>query len=106
MICPVCFKGFQQTKGGRGKEQGGRPALYCSTRCRQAAWRARERLRDQAAKAQVHYSPPPRKPAPVDVSAYAPAEVSAPVACHICQERDATVGPPGSPLLCEACARA
>jgi hypothetical protein len=100
VICPVCRRGFQPKPDGR------RPR-FCSTRCRVAAFKARERLRDRQSKEGVGYVPPKRISAwnPRDRARYESGAAAASLLCRVCEERAATVGPPGSPLLCVVCAR-
>jgi predicted nucleic acid-binding Zn ribbon protein len=101
--CPVCH-GTIRPKGE------GRTPVYCGDKCRKSAWRYREKQRDQEAKRLAGFVPTARRvlPRPKDEQGYLETlkAASGDVACRVCEERPATIGPPGNPLLCSACARA
>jgi endogenous inhibitor of DNA gyrase (YacG/DUF329 family) len=101
--CPVCH-------GAVHPKDEGRVPIYCSDKCRKSAWRYREKRRDDEAKRSVGFVPTARKiaPRPKDEPGYLASldEASQGIVCRVCEERPATIGPPGSPLLCSACARA
>jgi hypothetical protein len=101
VACAICGQRFV-------RKDTGRPGTFCSKRCRQAAWRARERGRNQQAKEAVGFSIPRQAPPrQMDVEAYlAERQGGGDLACRVCEVNAATVGPPGgSPILCAACAR-